>query len=130
MIKATCRVLFFKLAKLKNIFVFLPPDIKIMLLRCLVICRLDYCNGLYACARFIFNISIHNHCNLLSYYKQCRFLSVEYCIRYKLYLLVYRILNNTALIYSKCMFHIYCLQHENVRSEMDDLIIYTNHHCT
>ena len=50
---------------------------------------------LNACIRFIFNISIFNH-NLLSYYCNCHILPIKYHIKYKLCLIIHKILNNLS----------------------------------
>ena len=49
MVNDTCKTCFFKLSKLKNLRYFLSHDMKIMLVKSLVISRLDYCNFLYSC---------------------------------------------------------------------------------
>ena len=111
MITETCRICYFKLTKLRNLRSFLSYDHKIMLVKTFIISRIDYCNTLYACLphyllrrlerllnaciRFIFNISIFNH-NLLSCYFNSHILPIEYRIKYKLCLTVYKILNNLS----------------------------------
>ena len=86
MIDETCRICFYKLTKLRNLRSFLEAWNKIMLVKCFILSRLDYCNSVYAniplhlvhklervldtFIRFICNILMNNH-NLLLYYKEC-----------------------------------------------------------
>jgi len=48
-VNATCPACYFKLNNLRIYAIFLYPDMKIMLVKCFVIFRLDYCNSLYSC---------------------------------------------------------------------------------
>ena len=48
MVNDTCKTCFFQFSKLKNLRHFLSHDMKIMLVKSLVISRLDYCNFLYS----------------------------------------------------------------------------------
>ena len=93
MINETCKICFYKLTKLRNLRLFLNVWIKIMLVKCFILSRLDFCNSVYAniplyfvhklervlnaCIRFICNIPMNNH-NLLSYYKECHILPILY----------------------------------------------------
>ena len=106
MINETCRICFYKLTKLRNLCSFLEARNKIMLVKCFILSYLDYCNSVYAniplylfhklekelnaCIRFISNIPMNNH-NLLSYYKECHILPIQYRIKYKLCLIAFKI---------------------------------------
>ena len=143
MITETCTICYFKLTKLRNLRSFLSYDHKIMLLKTFIISRIDYCNSLYACLlhyllrrlerllntciRSIFNISIFNH-NLLSYYFNSHILPIEYRIKYKLCLTVYKILNNLSRKYLTNLVIVYKPLKKNLRSGKDNWIINTRHH--
>ena len=117
MINETCKICYFKLTKLRNLRHYLSQEIKIMLVKCFIISRLDYCNSLYACTpqyllnklkkvlnaciRFIFNLPLYSRISLLPYYKECHILPIDYRIRYKLCLIVFKILNDIAPVYLK-----------------------------
>ena len=144
MINETCRVCFFKLAKLRNLRSFLSFDYKLMLVKSFVISRIDYCNSLYACVtksllrklqrvinaciRFIYNLSLKNR-DLLQYYYQAHILPIEYRIQYKLCLMAFKTLNKRSPLYLCDLFHQYRPLRENLRSENDLWIINTNRHC-
>ena len=82
-----------------------------MLVKCFIPSGPDYCNSVYAniplylvhklervlnaCIRFICNIPMNNH-NLLSYYKECHILPIKYCIKNKLCLITFKIVNKLA----------------------------------
>ena len=118
---------------------------KIMLVKSLVISRLDYCNFLHscipkyllnklkrvlnACIRFIFSIPVYRRESLLLYYEQCHILPIEYRVQYKLCLTVYKVLNNIAPVYLKSLFLMYVLSNDSLRSASDNLRIVTNQGC-
>ena len=128
-----------KLTKLRNLLSFLPYNQKIMLAKSFIIFYIDYCNSLYACLpqywlrrlerllnvckRFIL---ICNH-NLLSYYGICLMLPIAYRIKYKLFLIVHKILNNFSLLYLTNFIIVYKPLRENLRSGKD-WIINIRHH--
>ena len=135
MINNACRECFFKLSKLQNICHFCLFDTKIMLVKSFIISRLDYCNILYSCAtinllnklkkvlnaclRFLFNTPSYSGTSLLLYLQQCHMLPIEFRIKCKLCLTVFKILNNIAPIYLHSLFYIYVLLHGNLRSSSD-----------
>ena len=96
MINETRKICFYKLTKLGNLRSFLEVRNKIMLVKCFILSRLDYCNSVYAniplylvhklervfnaCIRFICNIPMNNH-NLLPYYKERHILPILYRIK-------------------------------------------------
>ena len=100
-----------------------------------IISCIDYCNSLYsclphyllhklerllnACITFISNISIFNH-NLISYYFNSHILPIEYCIKYKLFLTVHKILNNLSPKYLTNLVIVYKPLKENLRSGKDN----------
>lgn len=135
MINETCKICYFKLMKLRNLRHYLSQEIKIMLVKCFIISRLDYCNSLYACIpqyllnklkkvlnaciRFIFNLPIYSRTSLLPYYKECHILPIDYRIQYKLCLIVFKTLHNFAPVYLKNLLHINVPLHDNLRSSTD-----------
>ena len=143
MVTETCKTCYFKLTKLRNLRGFLSVKHKIMLVKSFVVSRLDYCNCLYACIpyyllrklekvlnaciRFIYDISLFNH-DLIDYYVDSHIMPIEYRIKYKLCLLVYKILNNLAPQYLSNLFCIYKPLRENLRIGDDSFIITTTHH--
>ena len=143
MVNETCRVCYFKLSKLKNLRHFLSQDIKIMLVKCFIISKLDYCNCLYsccpqylvnklqkvlnACIRYIFNVPLYDPTTLLPLYKQCHILPFHYRIQFKLCLMVFKILNNLSPVYLRELFKIYVPSRENLRSASDSNKILTDH---
>ena len=90
---------------------FLDQDIKLTLVKQLVISKLDYCNVLYVnlpmktlkklksalnCGiRFIYNISDRNE-DLLPFYRKAHILPIEQRIHFKVCLLAYKVVNGIA----------------------------------
>ena len=89
----------------------LDKDTKIMLVKQLVISRIDYCNILYyglpkrilrylqktlnSCVRFIFNLKGHQD-DYTEYYKEAHILPIEQRLTFKACLLAYKIVRGTA----------------------------------
>ena len=65
---------------------------------------------------------------MIDYYVDRHIMPIEYRIKYKLCLLVYKILNNLAPQYSSNLFCIYKPLRENLRIGDDSFIITTTHH--
>ena len=130
MINKTFQVCYFKLHKLNNLRNFLFQDTKLMLVKCIIISRLDYCNSLYsrcsqylvnklhkvlnACIRYICNMSVYNHTALLPFFKQCCILSLKYRIQFKLCLMIFKILNNLSPTCLNKLFKIYVPFRDNL----------------
>ena len=145
MVNETCKTCFFKLSEPKNLHHFLSHDMKIVLVKSLIISRLDHCSYLYsyipkyllnrlkkvlnACIRFIFSISVYSRDSLLPYYEQCHILPIECHVQYKLCLPVYKVLNDIAPVYLKSLFHIYVPSNDSLRSASDNLRIVTDQGC-
>ena len=103
-----------------------------MLVKSFIISRLDYCNILYSCAtknllnklkkvlnaciRCIFNIPSYCRTSLLLYLQQCHILPIEFRIKCKLYLTVFKILNNIAPVCLRSLLHIHVPLRGNLRS--------------
>ena len=99
------------LANLKRIQCYLSEGLKIMLVKQLVISKLDYCNSLYislpmkslkklksvlnAGVRFIYSIEDYE-VDLVEYYKRAHILPIEERIRFKICLLAYKVMYNLA----------------------------------
>ena len=99
------------LGNLKRIQSYLSESLKIMLVKQLVLSKLDYCNSLYIClpmkslkklksvlnagVRFIYNIEDYE-VDLLDYYKRAHILPIEERIRFKVCLLAYKVMYNLA----------------------------------
>ena len=96
---------------IKRIGCYLNERIKIMLVKQLVISKLDYCNALYMnlpktrlnklgailnyCVRFIYNIK-DRQLDLLPYYKKAHILTINLRVQFKVCLLSYKIVHDMA----------------------------------
>ena len=117
------RKCFWTLTNLGNFGHYLSEDLKISLVKTLVLSKLDYCNALYAgtqasvlnklrstmnsAIRFIFNIKDWS-INLIPYYKKAHILPIQLRIKYKICLLVQKSLNGTAPPYLRQLIKLYC----------------------
>ena len=143
MINETCKICFYELTKLRNLSSFSETRNKIMLVKCFILSRLDYCNSVYAniplslvhklervfnaCIRFICNIPMNNH-NLLPYYKECHILPIQYRIKYKLCLTAFKTVNNLAPQYLTDTIYFYGPLRENLRIGNDHFILNSRYH--
>ena len=55
----------------------------------------------------------------MPYLQQCHILPIEFCIKYKLCLTVFKIFNNIAPIHLRSSFHIFVPLYGNLRSSSD-----------
>ena len=117
------RKCFWTLTNLGNFGHCLSEDLKISLVKTLVLSKVDYCNALYvgvqvsvikklqstinSAIRFIFNIKDWS-INLSSYYKKAHILPIQLRIKYKICLLVHKSLNGTAPPYLRQLIKLYC----------------------
>ena len=101
---------------LRTIGPYLNEDIKLMMVKQLVISKLDYCNALYikikktllnklksilnGAIRFIYNISDRSIC-LVQYYKKAHILPIEQRITYKICLLTHKAVHGKSPEYIK-----------------------------
>ena len=99
------------LMNLRRISFYLDQDTKIMLVKQLVVSKLDYCNSLYmnlakcrlrklssvlnSCIRYIYNID-DTSLYLIPYYSKSHILPMDMRIKFKVCLLVFKILNGQA----------------------------------
>ena len=113
MIKETCQAGHFKLNKLRNIRQVLSIDIKLTLVKCFILSKIDYCNivlnqankkQIYplqklvnSAIRFIYNV--RKSTNITPFAIKAHILPVNYRIKYKSCLYVFKILKGQAPSY-------------------------------
>ena len=137
MIKETCRAGHFKLNKLKNVRQVLDVDIKLTLVKCFILSKIDYCNILLnqankkqinplqklvnAAVRFVYNV--RKSTNITSFMKKAHILPVNYRIKYKSSLYVFKILHGQAPPYVSELIHRKPVNRGGLRSSVDDTIV-------
>ena len=140
MIFETCRGGYFKLNKLRNMRNSLPEDIRLTLIKCYIISKIDYCNFMYAnvpknqiyklqkclnaAVRFVYNV--RRSTSITPFLKKAHILPVEYRIKYKLSYYMYKITHGTAPPYLCKMFQQH-VSNRNLRSTMDTTLMETTH---
>ena len=115
-----------KVSRIKNLN-YIEKSYKVIIYACIphyLLRKLE--KVLNACIRFIYDIPLTNH-DLINYYADSHILPIEYRIKYKLCLTVYKILNNLAPQYLSNLFYMYTLLRENLRLGDDCFIIVTEH---
>ena len=116
------RKCYWTLSNLRTFGHYLDQDLKIALVKTLVLSKIDYCNALYAgtnssvirklnstinnAVRFIFNITDWN-VDLTLYYKKAHILPISLRIKYKICLLVHKALEGTAPPYIRQLICLY-----------------------
>lgn len=116
------RKAYWTLSNLGNFGYFLTEDLKISMVKTLILSKLDYCNALYAginksevrklsdtidsAIRFIFNIKDWA-VDLKEYYKKTHILPVELRIKYKVCLLVHKALEGSSPPYIRQLIFFY-----------------------
>ena len=101
---------------LRRIRYYLDENVKIMMVKQLVISKLDYCNSLYmnlpqtrlnklksilnGCVRFIYSIKDRKE-DLIPYYKKAHILPIEQRVLFKVCLMSYKVVYNIAPDYLK-----------------------------
>ena len=119
MIFETCRGAYFKLNKLQNMRQVLPEDVKLTLIKCYIISRLDFCNFMYAncpdkkvyklqkclnsAVRFVYNV--RKSSSITPFLRKAHILPVTFRIRYKLCFYMHKICRKIAPMYLRRMFH-------------------------
>ena len=115
LVNTKCSEAYFKLRNISRLRYCLDTPMRIMLVRNLILPKLDYCNAILAnilkylinklqrvmnaSVRFIYDIKKHDH---ISYYlKKAHFLPVKKRIEFKLCTLVFKITHNLAPTYLK-----------------------------
>ena len=115
LVHTKCSEAYFKLRNISRLQYCLDTPMRIMLVRNLILLKLDYCNAILAnipkylinklqrvmnaSVRFIYDIKKHDH---ISYYlKKAHFLPVKKRIEFKLCTLVFKITHNLAPTYLK-----------------------------
>ena len=107
---------YWKLNNIQRIGNYLDEKVKLMLVKTLVISKIDYCNALYmnlpktrikklgsvlnCCIRFIYNIKDKN-VDLVPYYNRAHILSIEKRIFFKVCLLCHKVVYDVAPDYLK-----------------------------
>ena len=138
MIFETCRGAYFKLNKLQNMRDVLPEDLKLTLIKCYVISRIDYCNFMYAncpkkkinklqkclnsAVRFVYNV--RKSSSITPFLKKAHILPMSYRIKYKLCFYMYKISRQSAPAYLCRMFQQY-VTNRPLRSSEDSTIMET-----
>ena len=131
-VKQSC---FSVLRNLRNIKEFLDEDTKLMLVKSLILSKVDFCNALYtniphyqinelgkiinASLRFIYNLKFRDH--ISTYYVKAHILPIKYRIQYKCCLMVHKCIHNVAPIYLKNMisYHASSTPNYSLRSTTD-----------
>ena len=133
-ISETCSCVNYKLNKLKNMRTVLNSELKLTLVKCYVLSKIDYCNILLnqatkkqinrlqkvinSSVRFIFNIS--RATNVTPFMKKAHILPVEHRIKYKSCLYAFKILHGQAPKYLCEMVRRKPSLREGLRSSLDD----------
>ena len=102
------------MTNLRTIRKYLDEKVKLMLVKQLIISKLDFCNSLYfnipmkrlkklksilnGCVRFIYDIN-YKHDDLMPYYKKAHILPVEQRVFFKVCLLGFKVANGIAPVY-------------------------------
>ena len=113
---------FWTLSNIRRFGQYLDENLKITLVKTLILSKVDYCNALYAgvsqygirklksiidnSVRFIYNINDWT-IDLLPYYQKAHILPIRLRIQYKVCLLVHKALNGTAPLYLRELLHLY-----------------------
>ena len=143
MIFETCRGAYFKLNKLQNMRNMLPEDVKLTLIKCYILSRLDYCNFMYAkcsqkqvyklqkclnsAVRFVYNVK--KSTSITPFLKKAHILPMKYRIKYKLCFYMHKICRKIAPMYLIRMFYPY-EPNRDLRSSADTTIMKTNLSCS
>ena len=134
------RKCYWSLTNLGNFGHFLTENLKISLVKTLILSKLDYCNALYiglnvsilkklqstinSSIRFIYNIRDWST-DLSPYYKRAHILPIQLRIKYKICLLVHKSLNDTAPPYLRQLIKLYCEEpsKQSLRSYSDQRLL-------
>ena len=131
---------FWQLSNLKMIGKYLTKDIKTMLVKTLILSKLDYCNALYAnlpnylikklenvlnaAIRFIHNLD--QRCDELNhYYRESHILPVHYRIKYKVCLVTHKALHGDCPDYIKSLVQVYVPKKDALRTGGDPYMLAT-----
>ena len=123
------------LKKLKTIRYGLPVEARILLVKSFILSKMDYCNVLYCTlttgqvrqletvlrksVRFIYNLKRQD--SVTAYMKQVHFLPVDFRIKYKSCMFVYKIINGLAPSYLDNFVTQAIPAEYNLRSNLDNL---------
>ena len=137
MISDTCSAGHFKLDKLRNMRTVLDSDLKLTLVKCYILSKIDYCNVLLNLAtnkkikrlqklvnssiRFIYNI--RKAASITPYAKKAHILPVSYRIQYKSCLYIFKALHGIAPSYICDLVRRRPLLREGLRSSLDDTVV-------
>ena len=121
-IKSVVKSCYMNLRNLRAIASKLDFDLKKQLIHCLILSRIDYCNGLFvglpdylinklqkvqnACVRLLFGKRMQKYDHVTPYLKEAHFLPVVQRIDYKIVLLAFKCINNIAPSYLKKLLNI------------------------
>ena len=130
---------YYKLGKLNNIRNVLDTNLKITLVKCFILTKIDYCNFLFsnvpmkeinrlqkllnASVRFIFNL--RRSVSITPYLKKSHILPVKFRIQYKLSLYVFKTIHGLAPSYICNLLHRRPQHRENLRSSSDTTVMET-----
>ena len=119
----------------------IPSETKIILVKALILSKIDYCNillslcpnylkkklqkALNRAVRFIYCLKQRD--SVTPYLKRAHFLPVEYRIRYKQSIEVFKIFNNQSPSYLQDFLHLYLPLKQGLRSSNDFELVETNH---
>ena len=122
---------YWTMTNLRTIGRYLEESVKLMMVKQLVISKIDYCNALYMNlpktrlkklgsllnngVRFIYNVTDRD-ADLLPYYKKAHILPIEERIFFKVCLIVYKIINGNAPPYLQDLVELDCRQAGRTRS--------------
>ena len=137
MVKDTCSSGYFKLNKLKNLRQMLDTEIKLTLVKCFILSKIDYCNIVLNLAnkkqitplqkldnsalRFVYNVK--NSANITPFLKRAHILPVSYRIMYKSSLYVFKILHDQVPSYVSELVRRKSVVREGLRSSSDNTVV-------
>ena len=128
-----------KLHSLYQIRRYLTTDIKIMLVKTLILSKLDYCNALYAglpktlikklqgilrnCIRFIYNLDLKRGEDLDAYFLQAHILPVDKRIEFKVCLFVHKSIHSKVPGYIESIIKVYQPAVSSLRTAKDKYML-------
>ena len=141
MIDNVCRAGYYKLGVLRNMRNYLSKNLKIMLVKCYILSKIDYCNALYGCLkqcqiyklqkllnasiRFIFGI--RRSASVTQYLIESHILPVNLRIKYKLCIMSFKILHGLCPVYLSSLLHRTQANLPGLRSSSDTTRMKTNY---
>ena len=139
-VNAKCSEAYYKLRNIGRLRSYIDTPVRIMLVRNLILSKLDYCNAilanvpdylvkklqkvLNASVRFIYDVRKHEH--ISAFLQKAHFLPVKQRIQYKLCILVFKIVNGVAPAYLSDMVSLFTPA-RRLRVGRDDQMVKSNY---